>query len=272
MRMLGRDAPTGRLYEVKRKILKTQDTVWQGSELTKAFLEGVRGAIPHANEQIDIMLRLAKAARPQAEMILDLGCGDGILGQALLNQYPDATAVFVDFSEPMLDAARQRLANTENAIFWQADYGEHGWQNKLEEIVNRQLSIVNCQFDVIVSGYSIHHQPDDRKKEVYAELYSLLKPGGIFLNVEHVASRTRWIEQQFDALFIDHLAAYSKQAQLGKSREQMAQEYYYRPDKAANILAPVEDQCNWLREIGFEHVDCYLKVFELAVFGGVKPK
>ncbi len=251
--------------------MNVQAAIWQTNELTTTYLHGVRGAIPHANEQIDIMLRLAKAAQPHAATILDLGCGDGILGQALLNQYPEATAVFVDFSEPMLDAARQRLANKENALFLQADYGKRGWQIELEEIVNRQLSIVNCQFDVIVSGYSIHHQPDDRKKEVYAELHDLLTPGGIFLNIEHVASRTPWIQQQFDELFIDHLFAYAEQEQMGKSRDQVAQEFYYRPDKAANILAPVEDQCNWLREIGFDHVDCYLKVFELAVFGGIKP-
>lgn len=243
--------------------MNVQDNVWQGSELTKAYLGGVRGAIPLANEQIDIMLRLVQAAKLQVSTILDLGCGDGILGQALIEQYPEATAVFTDFSEPMLDAARLRLVNTENALFLQADYGKRGWRKELEEIVN-------CQFDVIVSGYSIHHQPDERKREVYAELHDLLMPGGIFLNIEHVASRTPWIQQQFDELFIDHLVAYAKKEQMGKSREQVAQEFYYRPDKAANILAPVEEQCNWLREIGFEHVDCYLKIFELAVFGGIK--
>ncbi|KAA3660081.1 MAG: class I SAM-dependent methyltransferase [Chloroflexi bacterium] len=256
----------------EENILNVQDTIWQTSELTKAYLKGVRGAIPLANEQIDLMLRLAKAAQPQAKTILDLGCGDGILGQALLEQYPEATAVFVDFSEPMLEAARQRLRNRENVIFVQGDYGKHGWQNRLEKIVNGQLSMVNCQFDVIVSGYSIHHQPDTRKKEVYAELHDLLTPGGIFLNIEHVASRTPWIQQQFDELFIDHLVVYAKKVQMGKNREQVAQEFYYRPDKAANILASVEDQCNWLREIGFEQVDCYLKIFELAVFGGVKKE
>ncbi|MCP5098516.1 MAG: class I SAM-dependent methyltransferase [Chloroflexi bacterium] len=211
------------------------------------------------------MLRLIRAACPTVETILDLGCGDGILGQAILSQHPDATAVFVDFSAPMLDAARQRLTNAENAVFLQTDYGKKGWQTELEEIVN-------CQFDVIVSGFSIHHQPDTRKKEVFAELYAMLKSGGIFLNIEHVKSRTPWIEKQFDVLFIDHLFAYANRKQMGKSREQVAQEFYYRPDKAANILAPVEDQCNWLREIGYDHVDCYLKIFELAVFGGIKPK
>ena len=44
-----------------------------------------------------------------------------------------------------------------------------------------------------------------------------------------------------------------------------------RPDKADNILERVEEQVKWLREIGFDHADCYFKFLELAVFGGVKP-
>ena len=40
----------------------------------------------------------------------------------------------------------------------------------------------------------------------------------------------------------------------------------------SNILATVEKQCDWLLEIGFQEVDCYMKIFELALFGGVKTK
>jgi hypothetical protein len=56
-----------------------------------------------------------------------------------------------------------------------------------------------------------------------------------------------------------------------ETREQIANDYVRRPDKAANILASVEEQCAWLRELGFADVDCYFKVFELAVFGGRRP-
>jgi hypothetical protein len=36
-------------------------------------------------------------------------------------------------------------------------------------------------------------------------------------------------------------------------------------------LALVDVQCGWLREIGFQDVDCFFKVFELALLGGRKP-
>ena len=45
---------------------------------------------------------------------------------------------------------------------------------------------------------------------------------------------------------------------------------YNRPDKKENLLAPVEAQCEELRRIGFEDVDCFFKLFELALFGGRK--
>ena len=54
----------------------------------------------------------------------------------------------------------------------------------------------------------------------------------------------------------------------GSTREAVAAEYYHRPDKVANLLAPVETQLEWLRALGYEDVDCWFKIFELALFGG----
>jgi tRNA (cmo5U34)-methyltransferase len=119
----------------------------------------------------------------------------------------------------------------------------------------------------VVSGYSIHHQPDARKRELYGEIFGLLRSGGLFVNLEHVASASAWVESVHDTLFVDSLS----RAQPHLARQEVEESYRGRPDKDANILATVEVQCTWLREIGFTDVDCYLKVFELAVFGGRRP-
>jgi SAM-dependent methyltransferase len=247
-----------------------QDTVWQTAELTQTYLEGVRGAIPQAELQIEVMLRLIEAAGVAVTAVLDLGCGDGILGQLVLDRYPAAQGVFLDFSAPMLAAAAKRLANYDNVTLGEADYGQQGWEAALPDL--RGFPKTSEVFDVIVSGYSIHHQPDERKRELYAELFNLLRPGGIFINIEHVVSHSAWGKELFDEMFIDALTSYHQQNGKGQSRAEVAQDFYNRPDKDANILAPVETQCDWLRQIGFERVDCYQKLFELAVFGGVKPK
>ena len=235
------------------------DTVWQSSALAAVYLEGVRGAIPLASEQIDVMERLIAATGRPLGRFLDLGCGDGVLSAALLQRFAGARAVLADFSPAMLAAAEKRLhLHGYSYRMVNADYGVPSWT---------QAVIEEAPFDAIVSGYSIHHQPDSRKHEVYGELFGLLAPGGIFLNIEHVSSASPWVEVVHDDLFVDHLARHHSHL----TREEVARTYYHRPDKAANILAPVDVQCGWLRELGFMDVDCFLKVFELAVFGGRRP-
>ena len=237
--------------------------VWKSASLTKKYLEGVREAIPLAGEQLDVMLRLIEARGKPPDSFLDLGCGDGVLAAAIIERYPRARGVLLDFSEPMIEAARQRLRNHEGRLrFVDADFGNEDWPRNLDEV---------APFDVVVSGYSIHHQPDDRKQRIYNQIYGLLQSGGLFLNIEHVASPTPWVEKVSDEVFIDSLTQVQRKRSSTQAREQVAAEYYHRDDKAANILAPVEAQCRWLREIGFEDVDCYLKIFKLAVFGGRKP-
>lgn len=227
------------------------DRVWKNTQVVDAFLSGVRGAIPLAAEQIDVMLRLVAGSGIEVRRILDLGCGDGVLAAALLSRFPQAEAVLADFSEAMLTAAKARLGG--RATYVQVDYSDPHWPQT-----------VGAPFDVIVSGFSIHHQPDARKREVYAEIFQLLQPGGVFVHIEHVASASSWGAAANDELFIDSLAAHHPD----ESREAVGTKYYHRSDKASNILTPVETQCQWLREIGYTDVDCFMKIFELAVFGG----
>jgi tRNA (cmo5U34)-methyltransferase len=240
--------------------MTTDDTVWQSPDLARRYLSGVRSAIPSQPERIEIMLRLLVANDKPVRFFLDLGCGDGVLGAAILTRFPKASGAFVDFSEPMLAAARAQLDNGEHA-FWNIDYGDPEWVADLRGYLS---------FDAIVSGFSIHHQPDARKHEIYREIYDLLDPGGIFINIEHVKSATPWGEQVFDTMFVDRLTAYNQALDPTRTRADIAAEFYNRPDKAANILAPVETQLTWLREIGFVDVDCYSKTFELCLMAGRK--
>ena len=238
------------------------DEVWKLPAIVNRYLS-YRAAIPLAQEQIGVMMSIVKSREQPVENFLDLGCGDGILGATLLGEYPAARGVLVDFSGPMLEQAREQLKEHAGQLaFENLDYGDPAWMDSVQ---------AHGRFDAVVSGYSIHHQPDVRKRAVYGEIYSLLKPGGWFINIEHVSSAAQLNIDLFEHHYVSARYAIEKQNGGARTFDELAEEYKNRPDKDANILAPVELQCDWLREIGYEEVDCYMRIFELAVFGGRKP-
>jgi tRNA (cmo5U34)-methyltransferase len=109
-------------------------------------------------------------------------------------------------------------------------------------------------FDVIVSSMAIHHLVDERKRKLYAEIFDLLEPGGVFLNLERVASPTPSLRRRFRAAMgHDHDTDHDTE---------------HLSDRPLDL----ETQLLWLREIGFADVDCYWKWLELALLGGLKPE
>jgi tRNA (cmo5U34)-methyltransferase len=146
--------------------MNDQGSKWQTKELAQTFLEGVRGAIPGANFQLEVLEKMVSVWCPLPSKILDLGCGDGALGRMLLDAHPTANMIFADFSEPMLEALRRQIVGNQQTTVIKADFATPAWAKSFE---------AEKPFDVIVSGFAIHHQPDDRKKELYAEIYGLLR-------------------------------------------------------------------------------------------------
>lgn len=239
--------------------------VWRDSGVAGTFVEERRACIPGAEAQFETMLRLLRYVRAQPLVVLDLGCGDGIVLETVLCAYPNARGVAVDGSAAMLEKAQERFARYQSAYrvaFVEADFNDPGWVERLPL----------RRFDAVVSAFAIHHSEDPRKRALYAETHDLLNPGGLFVNIEHVGSASSLGEELFERNYAEALARLRRGRGEAVTDEAVYQELTTRSDKAANRLAPVETQLQWLREIGFRDVDCYWKQYELAVLAGFRSR
>jgi SAM-dependent methyltransferase len=232
--------------------------IWKERDVAAAFLNERSLLIPDRQTQLEVVLRVLRFSPRASRRILDVGAGDAILLATVLGALPEASGVALDFSPLMLEQARTRLARFgARATTVEADLQSPAWQ-----------TAVQGPFDAILSGFAIHHLAHERKRTLYGEIHDLLSEGGLFLNSEHVASAASRGEEIFNDAMTEHLYLRRRERGEDVTLEQVRRDFLERPDRAANILAPLEEQCQWLRDLGFKEVDCYWKYFELAIFGG----
>jgi SAM-dependent methyltransferase len=192
---------------------------WSDPERVAEYLSR---EIPH-RQTAEAMLLQALPGR--VDRVLDLGTGDGRLISLLRSAHPEAEAIGLDSSEPMLARARERFD------------GEGSVEFRLHDL--RNPLAVDGPFDAIVSGLAIHHLEDDRKRTLFAEIRSLLLPGGVFANLDLVKASTPELHERF-------------RREIGRPE-----------DDPADRLADLCDQLGWLRAAG-----CQFKWLQLTLVVG----
>lgn len=185
--------------------------------------------IPHRATAEGMLL----AALPERiERVLDLGTGDGRLLSLVKDRYPQAAAIGLDSSEPMLARAAERFGDDPRVELRVQD---------LEAPLSEAW-----QFGVVVSGLAIHHLEDGRKRELFGEVHALLVPGGVFANLDLVSPPSAQLHERF-------------RREIGRTE-----------DDPSDRLTDLSTQLGWLREVGFGEVDCHFKWLELALLVATK--
>jgi SAM-dependent methyltransferase len=201
----------------------------QWAEDWPSFREG----LPHA--AVAERMLMEHLVRGEVNRVLDLGTGDGRMIAVLRESRPHVAAVGLDLSPQLLEAARERFQVGEDVRIEEQD---------LMQPLPDDLG----QFDLVISALTIHHLPDPRKRELFAEVFELLQPGGSFYDLDVVAAPTAELHQLSQSAF----------------------GFDARHQDPSDQPARLEDQLGWLREVGFVDVDCFWKWLELSLVGGTK--
>ena len=155
--------------------------------------EWAEGQDEREGDRKKIFSTIAKiiSSNPQAVLkILDLGAGYGALAQFLLNHFPNATAVCQDGSAEMAKLGRKRMELLAGRFqYVLCDFSKPGWSRK-----------INGSFDAVVSSIAIHNvRAPDIIRSIYNEAFSLVNPGGRFLNFDRMTpsqnEQLAWLQE-----------------------------------------------------------------------------
>jgi len=243
----------------------TADASWQQTWGSSDFIERWANKsgwqAPIREVQTAMVLRMIPHPIDEPIRILDVGAGYGALAVAVLNDRPNSTAVCLDASEAMLKLGEERNTNLRNRIrFIQASLEAADWLNSVDET-----------FDAVISARALHHFTENqRRRYIFKEVFALVRTGGCFINGDNVRAPTKGLGERYRRARDEYLDRFIKDSSSGKTNLAEARaaspSTYHGPHNNGYL----EEELTWLREGGFEYVDCFWKFATTVVYGGFK--
>ncbi|MEH2288660.1 class I SAM-dependent methyltransferase [Nostoc sp.] len=224
---------------------------------TADFDTGIRQLLPRYDEMLEVITRCLPST---SRRILELGCGTGELSLKILNRFPDAQVIALDYSPRMLQFAQDKITASGYQQRWtgiQADFGD--WANNPEKLD------IGGEFDACVSSLAIHHLQDEMKLKLFERIAASLTQDGCFWNADptlpespalaeiYKVAREEWAVEQGINL-----------TEIRAKRATSTTQGYSSQDQ----LASLETHLQMLSKAGFKIVAVPWKYYGLAVFGG----
>jgi tRNA (cmo5U34)-methyltransferase len=126
----------------------------------ETYLSMIRGDVARYDELQDATVRASEGVT--AATILELGTGTGETSQRMLARHRGAQLVGIDASEAMLAVAREALTGADLRV------------QRLED------PLPEGPFDLVFSALAVHHLDAPGKRDLFARVAAVLRPGGRF--------------------------------------------------------------------------------------------
>ncbi|MHB1508231.1 MAG: class I SAM-dependent methyltransferase [Acidimicrobiales bacterium] len=186
---------------------------------------------------------------------LDLGAGTGAAASAVLDRYEGASALLADYSPQMMEQGAQALSAYEGRYTYvEYDLTARDWPDAIPGGLG-----------AVISSLSVHHLPDDRKQELFAEILDHLAPGGWYLNYDPVAADDPVIEAAWQR------ANDRRDPAEAAKRAQRSDEERQRYENHVRYIIPLAPQLEFMRTARFEAIDVYWKHLDYVIYGGRRP-
>lgn len=234
----------------------TNDAVWRSGTVARQWATAAGEREKKAARQWQWMADLLPFEVDKAFTFVDLGAGTGSAARTILERYPASTAVLADFSHEMMAEGASAMADWQGRFrYVEFDLRRGPWPDELAE-----------PFGAVVSSLCIHHLPDDRKAQLFAEIHDHLVPGGWFVNYDPVTAPDPVAAAAWQRVMDRRDPAAPERRKNRTPEEQLRYENHVR------YMSPLDRQLDYLRRAGFEGVDAFWKSTEFVVYGGRRPE
>ncbi|RYD81961.1 MAG: hypothetical protein EOP84_10180 [Verrucomicrobiaceae bacterium] len=212
---------------------------------------------------MDILLRLIAAAKARVRSFACVGADLALLAGAILEEHPNTRGLLIDTLPDIPGISQRQLSIPDPEI----------------SVIELTSAGTDCPptlarfapYDTVVLGSEL--QIDNKERlTLIREIFRLLNPGGVLLSVGDVHSPVRWTGAPLEDHLIEAIFGEELRAAPDRTGREIAHAYFAKNEDRADITAPLEVQCDWLREAGFVSVDCYVRTVDLTVFGGQCPE
>ncbi len=226
-------------------------------EDSRTFIQYADYFVPERKQQMQIICQLLSSA-PTLHQVVDLGCGEGVLCEAILQQFPACQVTGFEGSQEMLQQANKRLASWPDRFHLQPFRLSHTSWRHFDEPVH-----------AFVSSLVIHHLNADEKKQLYQDLYRLLAKEGILV-VADIIRPTTAVGFQVAAKAWDTYLEQEAPSEACHYFHEQGWNYFQYPHDPVDQPSALYEQLNWLTQIGFQHVDVFWLQAGHAIFAGWK--
>jgi len=238
-----------------------EQSVWSEAN-SKTYRQLAAIAVPARAEQMATLLTLIPFGRDEAFRVVELASGEGILAQAVLEAFPQATVLALDGEETMRQTTAARLSRFEGrGRIGAFDIRAGDWYPQLDGA------------DCVLSSLCVHHLDGAEKQVLYLAAANRLAERGALLIADLVEGARREARDLFADTY-DEVAKAQSEALTGSTalfEQLVATEWnYYRYPDPVDKPSTLFEQLTWLKEAGFAVVDCFWMQAGHAIYGGYR--
>lgn len=241
----------------------TDTNIWTSKE-SDIYRQLSAIAVPARADQIATLLSLLPFNKDDTFHTVELASGEGRLSHAILDAFPNATVLALDFEDSMRTETASRLAQFSGRGTVDAfDLTQSDWYPLMEGA------------DVVVSSLCIHHLTAQGKQALFGAVQNHISNRGAFLIADLVMPQRIQAREVFQATW-DKMA---QQASIDLTgNEAVYQKFldehwnYYRYPDDFDKPSPLAHQLQWLTTAGFHEVDCFWMQAGHAIYGGYQSQ